>query len=48
MKVDGDRAESPARARYVPPVLEHLGNVRDIVGKSGAARDNSMRHPRRP
>ncbi len=44
---DPDRPEKPARAPYVAPVLERLGNVRDIVGKTGPTRDNSQRFARK-
>jgi hypothetical protein len=43
-----DRDPAGPRHKYVPPVLKRLGNVRDIVGKTGPAADASRRHPRRP
>lgn len=45
--VDGQNIEGRARAAYVTPVLRRLGNVRDIVGKTGPARDNSQRFARK-
>ena len=45
--VDGQNIEGRARAAYVTPVLRRLGNVRDIVGKTGPGRDNSQRFARK-
>jgi hypothetical protein len=39
---------SRQRAPYSAPVLERIGNVRDIARKTGLSRDNPRPHPRRP
>ncbi|MGH7326978.1 MAG: hypothetical protein ACREJX_01380 [Polyangiaceae bacterium] len=36
------------RKPYAPPRIEHLGNVRDALRKTGQARDNPRPHPTRP
>lgn len=42
------RGEKMRRRPYAPPSIEHLGNVRDTLRKTGLDHDNPRVHPKRP
>lgn len=42
------RDDPKSRKPYVRPRLERIGNVRDVLGKTGPSSDNPRPRPRRP